>query len=889
MGREDDAQAASMRKDKNVNKHPDERERRTSSPLAFVTVAVIVSVIMLGVVLLHSEGQSSTRAVPPLPQEIVKKVASPPAASNAKRWVASSNEASPRVRPTDVDADRHETHMGDDGTQTHDSDQLRPVEAPLQPTQPPTDSAAVSPNTTPQGPNPEAELPVVAPPRPATLTPTPAGSMATPSSSALENADPLERIRQYVAPGTRQGMSGERLPIATPPPVAVPRELAQATPKPTATPSVFQRSRNIPTQLIVTPLPILTNSPSDSGDSPAADPSLATDAGRAPRWSDPQHPIMKEVWGGQPPVPTVPSGTPRVAPVLDTPQPPRQNRATPAASELQPETLPGAPRATAAAHATRGVVESNEPTPHERETIATPRPSGTPLPSPTPSLSAEPDRTPKQGTPASEISPSGRPDAITTPRLYEKEIHTTSEFTVRKKGVTVTFHNVPVEVVAVQRETSAPQDAQSFDQPPPALPPEKLTQPPSDVQQGESALSEHPTELTPTPEAQRLERGIEELARRDDKSPLTRRLASRAIPASVGDKLLTREDISRHVRAIELLRGTTFDEDARMRAEDAVVQEWVERTALAALARERGLNVTEEEINAEIEKRKARFGQNLPAALREAGFSDREVRDEIANALLVDKLVAKIMEESYPEDKLREIYEANPDRYQPSRRLHVREIFKQKVAGREREARQAIERIRMEIAKGATFEELARRESDSPTREAGGDLGWIDASMPVSPRQAQALLNIKPGEVTDIIELGDGYQILKLVEIEEPKPGFEGARQEVVKAVRQEIVARAFEEALAHFDVRVRNKRIPSRLNTVAPSVRPPQPSTPSSGGKEKRVSEGAKSAPSIASKTSEASREGGANQVTTTATPPSKAESKKPRLFPFLKKRQDQ
>jgi hypothetical protein len=117
-----------------------------------------------------------------------------------------------------------------------------------------------------------------------------------------------------------------------------------------------------------------------------------------------------------------------------------------------------------------------------------------------------------------------------------------------------------------------------------------------------------------------------------------------------------------------------------------------------------------------------------------------------------------------------------------------------------------MQRIRQQLASGADFAALAQRESESSSRDRGGDMGWIDSSTPISRAQVEALTNLKPGQVSGVVELGDGYQILKLAGVEEPKPGFDGARETVVAHLRQYVIASSYETAKQHMLVKVGNR-----------------------------------------------------------------------------------
>ncbi|MGC8741506.1 MAG: peptidylprolyl isomerase [Candidatus Sumerlaeaceae bacterium] len=885
---------------------PEKLRRLRWNPLP---VAVTMSAMMVALVLMSSERQTSVRREPPLPSELQIMLAK----TKLSGASAPGQQAQSAAIHTDADLTAEEAQADALGVASSpiSGQALAPAErAAVGPPAGAQNLAVLRGNSTlapsADGATPTAseplDLPVAAPNArgSSTLGTAPYAATSKPSLDQRQR-DPLEEIRRAMAP-TNPGTLGNRgLPIPTPPPIAMPRELAQATPAPTRTASVLQRVRNIPTHLIQTPYPILTNSSSTDEPSPAADPTLATDVGKTPLWSDPNHPLLKGLREDTVAIPTVPSGTLQVSSAESLAITPSVSRVP----RIEASSVPSGARNTPSRERVSPVVTpqvfSASP-PQEGNPSLTPgatAPEATLRPTQAPTAavdSSEPTASPRGAAPRelehslgheSRISPSERTWA-TPPPTFEKEIRTTGEFTVRKGRAIVTFSNVPVE--SVQTRLSATSSTVAGEEETPTVSASKVTALPKEAQpEATTVVPADIPKFEPKDESEPLvEQRLQELARTGSDTKLAQRLASKAIPASVGDRILTREELERHVRAFETLRGYKLNEDQRVNIEGVLAQDWLERTAVAAIAREHGLTVSDEEVSAEIERRKARFGQNLPNALRQAGFSEQEVREEMRNALLVDKLVEKTMAETYPESKLRELYEAHPERYTPSRRLHVREIFKQKQPGREQEARAAIERIRLEIAKGATFEELAQRESESPTREQNGDLGWIDASKPLSPRQAQALADLKPGQVSDVIELGDGFQLLKVVEIEEPKPGFEGAREAVKTAVRDHIIGMAYDEAMARYEVKLRNKRLTPRL----PHPEVSKATSPAGGG--------AKTQSETQNPRSQRAKRPATQAPTATPAllsqpkqleppPANQTPGAKRRLIPFLKKRSEQ
>lgn len=94
--------------------------------------------------------------------------------------------------------------------------------------------------------------------------------------------------------------------------------------------------------------------------------------------------------------------------------------------------------------------------------------------------------------------------------------------------------------------------------------------------------------------------------------------------------------------------------------------------------------------------------------------------------------------------------------------VHIRHIA---VSG-ESEAQEVVS----ELAQGADFAELARSLSeDTLTGEEGGDLGWFPAGV-IAPELESVAFSLEVGETSGVIEVGDGYHVIQVLEREAERP-----------------------------------------------------------------------------------------------------------------------
>jgi peptidyl-prolyl cis-trans isomerase SurA len=101
---------------------------------------------------------------------------------------------------------------------------------------------------------------------------------------------------------------------------------------------------------------------------------------------------------------------------------------------------------------------------------------------------------------------------------------------------------------------------------------------------------------------------------------------------------------------------------------------------------------------------------------------------------------------------------ANEPRYQLS------EIFIDAArAGGMTEAMSGAQQLITQIQQGAPFAPVARQFSAAPTAANGGDVGWVSAAE-LTPELAAAVAEMRPGQISQPIQVSDGVYVLQLRE-----------------------------------------------------------------------------------------------------------------------------
>ncbi|MFZ5798373.1 MAG: hypothetical protein C4563_05330 [Desulfobulbus sp.] len=142
------------------------------------------------------------------------------------------------------------------------------------------------------------------------------------------------------------------------------------------------------------------------------------------------------------------------------------------------------------------------------------------------------------------------------------------------------------------------------------------------------------------------------------------------------------------------------------------------------------------------------------------------------------------------EEALKARYEAERDKYfQPEQRRarHILlRVTEQDDVQTRADKKKKAEEILAEARAGKDFAELARQHSEDSSAENGGDLGFFSKGAMVESFDS-AVSQLKPGEISPVVETVFGYHIIKLEEIREATTrSFEQVKEELADQIRRQ-------------------------------------------------------------------------------------------------------
>jgi parvulin-like peptidyl-prolyl isomerase len=164
--------------------------------------------------------------------------------------------------------------------------------------------------------------------------------------------------------------------------------------------------------------------------------------------------------------------------------------------------------------------------------------------------------------------------------------------------------------------------------------------------------------------------------------------------------------------------------------------------------------------------------------LQAQNYTLSKFRDLERDKIIVQAWRAKNVKSNLfvPPNKITEYYAQHKNEFSSKEEVKLRMIMipGQGNSGNSAAQKAMVEEIRAKIITGADFDRMAQMYSQDATRDLGGDWGWIDRKT-LSEPLSNAAFGLKPGEVSQVVEVGGNYYLLKV----------EGRHDAVVRSLKE--------------------------------------------------------------------------------------------------------
>jgi len=245
------------------------------------------------------------------------------------------------------------------------------------------------------------------------------------------------------------------------------------------------------------------------------------------------------------------------------------------------------------------------------------------------------------------------------------------------------------------------------------------------------------------------------------------------IIARVGNDIILLSDLMKQIN--QMKSANVYEEGMK---EIDVLGQMIESRLIIQKAKELNYTVDENRIKTEVDKQirqiKAKFAseEEYQRELRKMKltnsdlakyFTDLYTEQELTRLFYTNQIAVKIM---VTDKEMYDFYNVNKDSLAVKPvTWNIGMILRDIEASEETDKAQlkAIKAIQERIRSGEKFSALASSESQCPSAERGGNLGFITRGMMVKPFE-DAAFALKVGEVSDVVKTQYGYHLIKLDE-----------------------------------------------------------------------------------------------------------------------------
>jgi peptidyl-prolyl cis-trans isomerase SurA len=255
------------------------------------------------------------------------------------------------------------------------------------------------------------------------------------------------------------------------------------------------------------------------------------------------------------------------------------------------------------------------------------------------------------------------------------------------------------------------------------------------------------------------------------------------ILVKVNGEIITKSDLEQRQIAALREQQTPIDPSkmsdaalAKVLAEvtPEVIVQTVDELLLLQRAKELGMTISDEQFTNVLESikkdNKMESEEQFQAALKQEGITLAQLRKMLEKRMLISQLQQRevAMRIDVTEAEEREYYNSHLQEFAATPSVTLREILvavptdpKGVNAAALEEAQKKAEGIRARIAKGESFEKVAGEVSEAPSKANGGLIGPIPKNE-LDEALGKMLAGMKPGEVTPLVRVPNGIEILKL-------------------------------------------------------------------------------------------------------------------------------
>ncbi len=202
-----------------------------------------------------------------------------------------------------------------------------------------------------------------------------------------------------------------------------------------------------------------------------------------------------------------------------------------------------------------------------------------------------------------------------------------------------------------------------------------------------------------------------------------------------------------------------------------ILENLIDAEVLYQQSQKEGVNIDDQAVNEQIEAIKKRFSDEeaYKKAMEGMDVSEKEIQAQIQRGLAINQLLDTNVRQkiTVTEEESKKFYNNNPNLFKQPEQVKASHILIKVAPDAEEskkiQARKKIETVQIKVRQGEDFGLLAKANSEGPTAQRDGDLGYFNRGRMAKPFEDAAFaLNV--GEVSGIVETQFGYHLIKVTD-----------------------------------------------------------------------------------------------------------------------------
>ncbi len=266
------------------------------------------------------------------------------------------------------------------------------------------------------------------------------------------------------------------------------------------------------------------------------------------------------------------------------------------------------------------------------------------------------------------------------------------------------------------------------------------------------------------------------------------------VVAVIGQEKITNTELEGMVRS--QLRGQPVPPEDMVRIRKIVLESMIQNQLVVQFVAAKGIKIEPAEVEKTIEaikKQLADAGVELATVLKEQGLTDETMKERIGAELAVEKYAKA----EVTEQKAEEYFNAHKKEFDGTqvKASHILVKYEpDSPANEKKAANEKIAAIRQQIAGGADFAEAAKQNSDCPSKEQGGDLGFFARHGQMVEPFAAAAFALAAGGLSQPVETQFGIHLIKVTEVKPGEGTFADSKDVVMGTLFQQLLEKAAED-----------------------------------------------------------------------------------------------